>query len=189
MEPDDLQLIKDYQDGDQKAFETLVSRYLKIVYTFVVRMTGNNQEAQDLTQEVFIKVWKNLDRYTLQSSFKTWSLSIARNTVIDWFRKKKNINFSDLDRQDSEVKFEDNLKDPEPLADEIFERQELAGLLATALDEISPNHRLILVLHLEDELTFEEIAKIVDKPMNTVKSQYRRSLLELRKYLSNNAPK
>jgi RNA polymerase sigma-70 factor (ECF subfamily) len=186
-EQDDLQLIEDYQDGDQKAFEKLISRYLKTVYGFVVRMVGR-AEADDLVQDVFVKIWKNLDKYNAQYSFKTWVLSIARNTVIDWYRKKKSLNFSDLDGDNKDFNFEESIVDREPLPDKIFEQKELSTLLDGALNTISPNNRSILVLHLEDGLTFEEISVLLGRPMNTVKSQYRRALIVLREYLTKNAP-
>jgi RNA polymerase sigma-70 factor (ECF subfamily) len=188
MEESDAQLISDYQAGSQEALEILVSRYLKTVYFFIARMVGQGSEADDITQDTFVKVWKNLDKYDPKQNFKTWVLSIAKNTTYDWFRKKKALNFSDLSGEGEENIFEDNLSDLELLPDEIFAQKELASILSGALDKIPLNQRTILVLHLEDELTFEEIAKIVDKPMNTVKSQYRRALLVLRQFLVKNAP-
>jgi len=188
MELDDSDLINDYQNGNQGAFETLVSRYLKTVYVFIFRLVGRPSESEDLTQDTFVKIWKNLDKYDKEKSFKTWVLSIAKNTTYDWFRKKKAINFSEINQQMPENNFGDNIPDVELLPDEIFEQKELAAFLSSALDKITLDLRTILILHLEDGLTFEEIAQIVKKPMNTVKSQYRRALLILRKYLVENAP-
>lgn len=189
MEESDAQLINNYQAGNQSAFETLVARYLKTVYVFIDRLVGHGTEAEDLTQDTFVKVWKNLDKYDPAQNFKTWVLSIARNTTYDWFRTKKTINFSDLNGGETESNFADNISDSEPLPEQIFAQKELATLLSSALDKIPVDQRTILVLHLEDDLTFEAIAKIVVKPMNTVKSQYRRALLVLRQFLVENAPK
>jgi RNA polymerase sigma-70 factor, ECF subfamily len=185
METDDEQLIGNYRDGDEKALEQLISKYLKTVYVFIFRLTNSQAEATDLTQDTFVKVWKNFDKYDSRQNFKTWLLSIARNTTYDWFRRKKTLNFSTLDWEE-EGSFADNLPDSELLPDRIFEQKELAALLSSALNQIPLDQRSILVLHLEDGLTFEEIAKIVNKPMNTVKSQYRRALPILRKFLVDN---
>ncbi len=187
MERTDSELISDYQAGNQSSFDLLVSRHLKLVYLFIMRLVGNSGEVEDLTQETFVKVWKNLDKYDQRQDFKNWILKIAKNTTYDWFRKKKSVNFSDLTRMDEE-KFEDTLPDPALLPDAIFAQKELGTHLTKALDMIAVPGRTILVLHLEDGLTFEEIAKIVDRPMNTVKSQYRRALLSLREFLLKNAP-
>ena len=93
---EDKQLIVEYLKGDEKALETLFSRYLKPIYTFVYRLTGNAQDAEDISQEVFVKVWKNLKKYDDTRSFKTWLFTIAKNTAYDLLRKNKEIVFSDI---------------------------------------------------------------------------------------------
>ncbi|MCX6715988.1 MAG: RNA polymerase sigma factor [Candidatus Taylorbacteria bacterium] len=163
-------------------FDQIVEEYTRPIYNFVYRLCGSREEAEDLTQEVFLKVWKNLGKFDPEKSSKTWIFTIARNTTIDWLRKKKSINFSQMDTAHDEP-FEDGLADIEPLPDEIFQRKELAYDLESALSKIPPDHKMIILLHHTEDLTFEEISIITDKPMNTVKSQYRRALIMLRKYL------
>lgn len=188
MSTDEKQLISNYQAGDEKALEQLIALHLQPIYRFIYRSIGRPEEASDLTQEVFVKLWKNIDRYNPDQNFKTWLYKIARNTAIDWLRKKKTLNFSHLEPADSAENFEATIPDPEPLPDKIFEQKELGVWLEKALDQIPTDYKTILLLHLNDQLTFEEIAEVVDKPMNTVKSQHRRALIALRKYLDN-APK
>jgi RNA polymerase sigma-70 factor (ECF subfamily) len=124
-----------------------------------------------------------LEKFDTNKKFKVWIYAVARNVLIDWFRKKKNINFSSLDLSD-DVSFEETLVDTEPLPPEIFERQEIARELSIALEQVSPDHRLIIVMHDKDDLTFDEIAEITGKSINTVKSQYRRGIIALRKFFS-----
>jgi len=180
MNKTDEQLIEEYFSDTPEAFDELVHRYLKPIYNFLYSMSKDREVADELTQETFLKVWKNLKKFQSDKNFKVWLYAIARNVLIDWFRKKKNINFSQLDISE-EVLFEDTLIDLEPLPPEIFERQEIMTELESALETISPNQKLIISLHDREDLTFEEIAEITKKPTNTVKSQYRRGILALRK--------
>jgi RNA polymerase sigma-70 factor (ECF subfamily) len=188
MDRTDAQLIDAYIEGDEKAFEELVARYLKIIYGFVYRLTRNESETEDISQETFVKVWKNISKYNSGQSFKTWIFSIARNTAIDWFRKKKPLFFSTLAGNGEEASFEETISDPLPLPDELFEQKELGARIEKALAQVPFNYRTILVLHLNEGLTFEEIAKVEGRPMNTVKSLYHRGLLVLRQLLTD-APK
>ena len=166
--------------------ENILNEYLKSVYNYAYRIAGNKNDAEDITQETFIKIWKNFKKINENKNLKAWIFAIARNTIIDHLRKRKNISFSQLDEQDNEDEknyFSENIVDVEPLPDEIFERKELKEELKEALAKIRPDFREIILLHYVEDLTFEEIAKIVEKPLNTVKSHHRRSLSEIRKLL------
>jgi len=163
-------------------FEQLMVQYLSPVYNFAYRLTGDIDSATDITQETFIKVWKNLKRFDRTKSFKPWLFAITRNTAIDWLRQRRGIPFSDLGNGD-DGKFENNLPDALPLPDELFRRAELASLLDHALIELPINDRAIILLHHLEELTFTEIAEILNQPINTVKSRYRRGLVALRQFL------
>jgi RNA polymerase sigma-70 factor (ECF subfamily) len=127
-------------------------------------------------------MWRSLKKYRPGENFKTWLFTIARNTAYDHLRKKKNFSFSDFDKED--VNFEENLSDTEPLADEIFALAESKELLAQTMSELSPQFREVLILHYNHELTFDEIGKILDEPLNTVKSRHRRAIEALRKILA-----
>lgn len=171
-------------EDNQITIEVIVKAYLKPVYGFVCRLSGDVNEADDITQDVFLKVWKNLDRYNPKQDFKIWLFAIARNTTIDWLRRKRPLLFSSLNRNEEVDDFADNLVDNEPLPAKLFEQAELAQILTTALAKLSFDQRTVILLHIEQELTFESIAKIVRRPLNTVKSQYRRGLLALRQILA-----
>lgn len=182
MKNDDQKLITGYFEGDDESLAELVRRYVKTVYNFVYRFSGNNkEEAEDITQETFFKMWRSLKKYRTGENFKTWLFTIARNTAYDHLRKKKNFVFSDFDTEDA--RFEDTLADTEPLTDEIFALAESKELLAQAMNELSPQFREVLILHYDHELTFDEIGKILGEPLNTVKSRHRRAVGALRKLL------
>ena len=91
---EDKILIQQYLKGDEKSLEILIARYLKPIYSFVYKNVGNPSEAEDITQEVFIKIWKNIKKFDQNKNFKPWIFQIAKNTSIDFLRKKKSIPFS-----------------------------------------------------------------------------------------------
>ena len=89
----DEQLIAEYLSSEkEEVFRALLNKYTKPVYNFIRQMVRNPTEAEDITQEVFIKVWKNLKKYKLGQNFKTWLFIIAKNSTIDFLRKKKVLN-------------------------------------------------------------------------------------------------
>ncbi len=194
MEKTDLQLIEEvtystnFHIQGRDSFNILVKRHVNSVYLFIYKLISNKEDAEDITQETFIKAWQKLSKFDTNKNFKTWLFSIAKNTAIDKLRKKKSINFSSLNIDgaktiDASSDFESNLVDSEPLPDEIFTKQESADALAKALAQLSDNQKLIIHLHITEELTYEEISEIMGRPMNTVKSQYGRAISKLRNIL------
>lgn len=184
----DQQLIAIYLDGNVNAFEGIINRYSQTLYRFAFRLTCNKDIAHDIVQESFIKVWKNIKKYNFDKSFKTWIFTITQRTTIDHLRKVKSTNFSSLDTD--EEAFGNNIPDEELLPDQVFEKSENIKLIQDSLLNLSIEIRTILLLHHGEDMTFEEISEITGKPMNTVKSQYRRSLIKLRNIIEkSNAPK
>lgn len=180
----DEDLIVTYLEGEDSAFELLVQRHLKLVYSFVFRFVGNEKDAEDIVQETFIKAWKNLKNYSRQSSrFKTWLMHIARNTAIDYLRKKQYVPFSKLEGEDETGWFAENLPDEASLPEELLAHKGDAEDLERAMLEISPVYREVLLLYYGSDLTFEEAATISGISANTLKSRHRRAVAELRKLL------
>lgn len=180
----DEQLIVQYLNGDDQSLEVLVKQYLKPIFSFAYRYTGNSADAEDLTQEVFVRVWKNLKKFDRQKSFKTWIFTIAKNTSIDFLRKKKTIPFSSFENNAGENLFTEALADPIPLAPELFEKENMAQALAAAIEKLSPKYRAVLSPRYNEQLTFKEIAESLKESVNTVKSRYRRALVMLKIFLS-----
>ncbi len=181
----DSQLITKYLAGDEESLEVLVKRYLKPIYSFVYRYIGSEQEAEDVTQEVFVKVWRNLKKFNQNKKFKTWIFSIAKNTSIDWLKKKKAIPFSNLENEEGENLLIETLADPSPLPNEneIFERVSIAETLNTAMNQLNPKYRMVLFLRYNDHFTFREIAESLGESLHTIKSRHRWALIQLRKLL------
>jgi RNA polymerase sigma-70 factor (ECF subfamily) len=179
----DEQLIAHYLKGDEKALKFLISRYLKPIYRFVYRNVGNTSDAEDITQEVFVKVWRHLGKFDRNKSFKTWIFKIAQNTSIDFLRKKKVTLFSEFDDAEGKNAIAETLIDPAPLPEEIFDRNNLNRELTSAIEKLPLKYRIVLFLHYNDHFTFQEIADVTGEPLDTIKSRHRRAIIELRKIL------
>jgi len=190
MEQTDAELIQATIDGDTSAFSVLVGRYSRDVYGFAFFMAKNVSDAEDITQETFVKVWKNMKKFKPEQRFKSWLLAITRNTTIDYIRKRRHAVFSDFDDEEGSNAIVETLADEERLANEIAELAESAEQTAEAVSKLPDIYRSVLALRYEGGLLFEEISKILKKPVNTVKSQHRRALIALRKVMvETSAPK
>ena len=185
----DEELVFHYiENDDQSAFTELVNRYLKPIYNFSLRLCGNPKDAEEITQESFVKLWKNIGKFRQGEKFKTWFYTIARNTTIDWMRKKKSIVFSEFENEDGNNYIEDTLIDTEKTTHELFELSEHKVTVERLLGELTVQYREVLLLRYHEGLDFEEIGKTLKKSVNTVKSQHRRALIILSKKLTH-APK
>ena len=182
----DEQLIINYLGGDEKSLKILISRYLNSIYNFAYRYVKKETEAEDLTQEIFIKAWRNLRRFNRRKSFKIWLFHLAKNICFDFFRKQKDISFSELEskREDEDYHFEEEIVDSSPLPDELFERKNLQDVLNSAIGQLPLKDQTILFLYYNDHFTLQEIANSLDEPLNTVKSRFRRALKKLKIILS-----
>lgn len=177
----DAELITDYRKGDERAFALLIERHIPSVYRFLFHLSKSAATADDLTQETFIKVWQHLSRFQTTKSFQTWIFSIARNTAIDFFRKKQPLVFSQLEDEEREH-FENTIQDERPLPTEVLDRHVDTEELQHALQTIPPHAKAIVLMHDLEGMTFQAIADATNESMNTVKSRYRRALLRLREY-------
>lgn len=180
----DEQLVADYLAGNEKAFEFLAQRYLRPIYSFIRRYTGESQNAENITQEVFVKAWRHIKRFNRNKSFKTWIFSIAKNTAIDFLKKKKTIPFSKFENEEGENLFAETLADPAPLPQEFLEKSAIAEKLASAMEKLSSKYRMVLFLRYNDHFNFREIAESLGESLNTVKSRHRRALIQLKKLLT-----
>lgn len=180
MEEDHI-LIQQFLNGDQNSLKVLIDKYTSSIYNFSSRLAGVSS-APDITQEVFIKVWKNLKNYNSdKSQFKTWLFTIARNTATDFLRKKKPISFSNLNEEEL---IPENIEDDSILQDEVFQNLEDKEMLIRMLDELREDYKTILTLHYQEDMTFKEIGEVLGKPLNTVKSYHQRALAILHQKLT-----
>lgn len=184
MNRSDQQLIANYFAGDEKSFELLVRRYLKPIYIFIYRYVGNEQDAEDVTQEVFVKVWSNLKKFDRKKSFKVWIFSIAKNASLDFLKNKKMIPFSEFDTKEGENRIMDTLADPFSVPDKLLEKFGMAQILNLAMEKLSPEYRIVLFLRYNEQFSFREIAESLGEPLYTVTSRHRRALIKLKELLT-----
>lgn len=179
----DEQLVVSYLAGDEKSLEILIKRYLKPLYSFIYRYIGNNQEVEDITQEVFIKAWRSFKRFDQNKKFKTWIFSIAKNTSIDFLRKKKAVPFSAFDDLEGNNVVIDGLVDTAPIPDKLLEQAGIVQMLNLAMKKLSPKYRMVLFLYYNDHFNFREIAETLGESINTIKTRHRRGIAILREFL------
>lgn len=194
MNKSDQELVAKYLNGDAESLEILIRQYMPAVYRFVYRYVGNAEDAEDITQEAFVKAWRNLKRFDRTKSFKTWIFAIAKNTGIDFLKKKKAVPFSVFSargggNEAGDTAFAETLVDSLPLPDEMLAKRDARYAFACAMEKLSPKYKTVLFLRSMRELTFREIAESLGEPLHTVKSRYRRGLVLLKNILQNeNAP-
>ena len=179
----DKELINDYLLGNEEILPILINRHFKSVYRFIFGFVLNESTAEDITQDIFIKVWKKLRSYNNKYSFTTWLFSIARNTTIDYLRKKKDVPFSKFENEEGDNILLDTLNDNSPLPDEALSQIQDVDFLRERLKELPILYREILILRYTDDLSIEEISQILKRPIETVKSQHRRGILHLKELI------
>ncbi|RMH81582.1 MAG: sigma-70 family RNA polymerase sigma factor [Calditrichaeota bacterium] len=169
---EDRRLIQAARAGDQKAFEGLLTKYRSLVYHVMFKMVRNPQEAEDLTQEAFIKAFHALASFNEEFAFSTWLMKIATNNCIDFLRKKKLRTFSidePIQYKDEQLHME--LPDHDPTPERQLLNEERSRLIDEAIASLPPRYRHVIVLRHKEEKSYEEIAEILKLPLGTVKAR------------------
>ena len=182
LQPTDEDLIERFQNGDLYAFDLIVKRYKNQLLNFIYRFLGNQEEAEDLVQETFLRVYKNRRAYRKVAKFSTWIYTIAGNLAKTELRKRKRrkiFSISDLGYEDKDYEIGDKGFSPEDrvnglITEEIVQRE---------IEDLSPKFREVIILRDIQELSYEEISKIVRIPLGTVKSRVNRGRLKLQERL------
>jgi RNA polymerase sigma-70 factor, ECF subfamily len=176
---EDNNLVEKFLAGEDAALESLLKKYLKPIYNFLHQLVRDSSVLDDLTQETFIKIWKNITRFDPEKNFKVWAFTIAKNTAFDYCKKKKTIPFANFTNEAGE-NFLENISDESILPNEILERKDLAQELDKKLKELPESYRIILNLRYKEDFFLQEIAEILGKPYNTIRSNHQRALKKLR---------
>ena len=185
LDPTDEALVRSVLAGDRDRFELLVERYQKRLVNYLYRMVRNLEEAHDLTQEVFVRVYQALDRYDSQYRFSTWLFRVAQNAAIDVIRKRR-VRLVPLSRrpdEGSEATVDLDLPDDQPSALETLEGRELDAAIRTAIDALPWEYRELILLRHYGELAYEEIAEVKAMPLGTVKNKLFRARQMLKQQL------
>lgn len=183
---EELQLVHRARHGDLKAYDELVKRYQQRIYATIYHMTSNHEDANDLTQESFIKAFQALKSFKGGSSFYTWLYRIAVNKTINFLKQRKNRTHMSLNDLDFNAEHDPDLV--ALISDQTPRRasglKELQEKLNEALLKLSEPHRLVVVLHDVQGQSHEEIAKIMDCNIGTVRSRLFYARQQLQSWLS-----
>jgi len=182
---EDNALVRRALKGDRKAFEMIILRYQQPLLNYLGRLTGDREQAQDFTQEVFLRVHSSLSSFEPRFKFSTWLFKIASNFMIDFWRKKR-ISAVSLDRarNDEETLLSLQVPDAGPQVAKKYELAQIKKRIEAALERVPEELRELFVLRHINEFSYEEIAEIKDLPVGTVKNrvfqtkEILRSLLE-----------
>ena len=178
-------------DGDSVAWAELVKAHHRRIYALCYRFTGSPHDAEDLTQDVFIKVYGNLTTFDLnRGSFQTWLTTLARNLLVDHFRRTKQQRVTDsMDAgwdESEELPLADRLTASGPSQHDRAVQKEIARMVQEALTKISPELREAVILRDLQDMDYKEIAQVLRIPEGTVKSRISRGRAELARLLERN---
>lgn len=183
-------LVERARKGDSAAFEKLVTLYERKVYATAYRYTGNEHDAMDVSQDVFIRIFRFLNTFNLESSFSTWVYRITVNVCKDYIRKRTARGELPLELTDEDGEYTVEISDTTYDPVEIYEQSELRQEIRAAIDDLPPSYKEIIVLRDLGGLSYEEIAQELQIEIGTVKSRLSRAREKLRKFLlqSGNKP-
>jgi len=177
----DETLVQLARDGDRSAQEELFRRHWGGAYRVAFRLLGNDQDAQDATQESLIKVLAHLGDFEGKSGFRTWLLRIVTNAAFDSGRRRKRRATVSLGNSDGESSLQEPAVDDDPTL--ALRRQDLRKILDAALDKIPLKQRETFILFAEAGLTYAEVAEVLDIPIGTVMSRISNARVKLQSYL------
>ena len=184
LQQDDRTLIADYINGNEKAFEVLMMRHKDRMYRTILAKIKNPALAEDIFQEVFIKIVKTmkLGNYNEEGKFLPWALRIAQNMVIDHFRRNKNYRFiSESSSKSDDFNIFHTLEFEDDNIEQSISKQELLDQVVEMVDYLPESQREILMLRLYQEMSFKDIAEMKDISINTALGRMRYALMNMRK--------
>ncbi|AWI10962.1 MAG: RNA polymerase sigma factor SigW [Caldibacillus thermoamylovorans] len=176
--------IKQVRKGDQNAFGEIVELYKDKVFQLCFRMLGNSHEAEDISQEAFMRAYINIERYNIDRKFSTWLYRIATNLCIDRIRKKKPDYYLDAEVAGTEgLTLYSQIPASQLAPDEEVSKIELQEIIQNEILKLPEKYRAVIVLRYIEELPLLEISKILDLPIGTIKTRIHRGREALRKQL------
>ncbi|MEW6685345.1 MAG: sigma-70 family RNA polymerase sigma factor [Candidatus Edwardsbacteria bacterium] len=175
-------LIERCLKQDQQAYTKLIEKYKRPVFSFIFRLVRHQQDAEDMAQETFIKIFRSLDSYNPELKFSNWLFKIAYNTTIDFLRRQKPETIS-LDDEEHPLEIPSLTGDPM----EALKRSSLRKTIEQAVNLLPVEYRTVVLLRHREEKSYQEIAEILNLPLGTVKAKVHRARNALRKLLGNNA--
>src|SRR5213080_3704381 len=176
-QPDAIEtLIQRCLSGDQSAWDTIVRQYWRKVFNVAYKFVGKHDEAEDLTQDIFLKIFRSLDTFDRRANFQTWLISISRNLCIDHYRSVRKERET-IDRDVDASELAPASRDPGPV--QVLEQRDRVELLRQAMSALPDTLRTAVLMRDIQELSYQEIADKLRLPEGTVKSRINRGRTEL----------
>ena len=174
---EEAELIRRAQAGDPAAFDLLVERYTPHLYRVVRRLASDQNEAEAIVQEAWLRAWRAIHRYVADRPLSPWLVRIAVNVARDLWRKKAPLNFADLG--DEKIV----LPDPAPGPEDQLTRKEALERLVRGVKKLRPEYRMVIALRYDAGLSYNDIAGALEIPLNTVRTHLRRAKSVLRLWM------
>jgi len=159
----DLELLEKIAGGDREAFKVLYERYVRQIFSYVFKLTGDSKMTEEITNDVMFDVWKGAKSFQGRSAVLTWIFGIAHNKTMNEFRKKS--------PEPVDPKEFSRVANTDDSVEEIVTKQDRSERMKSAMDELSPEHRSVLELTFYQGMSYQEIADVMDCPVNTVKTR------------------
>ncbi len=182
------ELIQSAKNGNPVAFEQLIADHQKRIFSIAYRIAGNQEDAADMTQEVLVKVFRNLKSFRGDSKFSTWLYRVATTPCLDEQKKRRRHTAYSLDEEleTDEGSLATDLRDTGPTPEESAERKAVQQAIRIAIGKLKEEHKKVILLREVQGLSYEEIAKILKCSEGTVKSRINRARENLKKFLLQN---
>ena len=179
----DVVLVKKFIEGDSSSFETIINRYKDRVYTYVLMVVKNQELANDIFQDTFIKVMASLrkKKYEERGSFISWIIRIAHNLIIDHYRKEKRLQT--VSNEENEIDLFNSPKFSDSNIEEVLVKRQIENDVRKLLETLPSEQKQVVLLRLYGDLSFKEIAEITGVSINTALGRMRYALINLRKVI------
>ena len=173
---DDAELVGRCLQGDERAYRDLIARYRRQVYNLALRMLRRAEDAEDLTQETFVRMFRALERYDTTRPFGAWIITIASRLCIDHLRRRR-LNPMSMFQKDaaSEEEYVIEAEDPGPGPDVVTVHREEERRAVDLIDSLPEHYRIVVMLRHQQDLSYEEIAEALELPLGTVKARIHRA--------------
>jgi RNA polymerase sigma-70 factor, ECF subfamily len=173
---DDAETLRRCREGDERAYREIVERYQRQVFSVAMRMVRSAEDAEDLTQDTFVRMFKAIDRYDPTRPFVAWLMTIVSRLCIDHIRRRK-VRPVPLVREDAGTHEEQTIdvEDPGLKPDEITSHHEEEQRTQQLIDSLPPHYRIVVILRHQQDLSYEEIARNLELPIGTVKARIHRA--------------
>ena len=186
---EDAELVRKSLAGDQRACRDLVRRYQRPVFSVLMRVVRRAEDAEDLAQETFVRMFRALDRYDPERPFTAWLFTIATRLAIDHLRRRRVQTVSLTVTQPGSTEERDiDVEDPGLKPDEVTSNAEEERIAQDLIDSLPEHYRIVVLLRHQQDLSYEEIAEALNLPLGTVKARIHRARALLKKHIEGQSP-